>query len=175
MNFGKLLYSLFNALIALFFILIGIGCLFLPWVPSIRTHIILFIMENTLSISLFGSIFLAIGASLLTTIVLSTRHRYYRLRSGRAAVSVDETLIQQYLDRYLERLFPKYEIPNRVLLKNNSIHILADFPYLPLEEQKPLLRRVENELASEFSRILGFRQDFYLSVSFRDREATHVR
>jgi len=168
MNFSKLLYSFFSTLIAIFFILLGIICIMIPWLPPIRTHIILFFLENTLALSLFGMVFLIIGVAIVANILISARHRYYRIRSGSHAVVVDEAVIQQYLDKYWSELFPDCEVPNKVMLKNNRIHVFANFPYLPLSEQKSVLKRIEEDLTDAFDRMLGYQKEFYLSASFRE-------
>jgi hypothetical protein len=170
MNFTKLLNSFFITLIALFFILLGIISVLIPWFPPIRTHIILFVLENTIALSLFGLVSIIVGGAILANVLLSAKHRHYRIRCGTNSVIVDETVIQQYLDRYWRDLFPGSEVPNKVMLKNNRIHVFANFPTLPLSDQKILLQRIEKDLTQAFDQMLGYHKEFYLSASFRENK-----
>ena len=170
MNFSKLISSFFFILIAIFFILVGIIFIMVPWLPAIRDHIIFFLVNNSVALSLFGIVSLTIGSAVATNIILNARHRYYRIRSGANAITVDETLIQQYLDSYWAELFPDCDVPNRLILKNNRIHMIVNLPYLPLAEQKPLLERVEGELSERFTNVLGYNKEFFLTASFREQE-----
>lgn len=173
MNIGKLIHFFITALLAVFFILGGITCLLTPWSSAIRTHIILFIIENTAMISSFGLLFVILGITLLINVIISAQHRYYKIKSKGSSVLVDENVIQQLIDEYFKQLFPQKDVPSTIALDNNTIHITVNFPHFPTEEQKPFLQRVETELATNLNSMLGHREEFYLSASFRDKEAVH--
>lgn len=171
MNTTKLASSLLSLLIAVFFLLLGVICLAIPWISAIRTQIIVFILNNNIALLLFGMIFTSIGTGIISYILIASKHRYYLVRGGTHAAKVDEMLIQQYLDRYLAELFPGCDVPSTLSLQKNKIHINVNLPHLPPEEQKPLLERLEIELAELFSKILGYDQEFMLSACFRDKPA----
>ncbi|MFQ5730149.1 MAG: hypothetical protein ACE5GN_07295 [Waddliaceae bacterium] len=175
MNFSKLISSFFIILVAIFFILLGIIFIMVPWLPAIRSHIISLLINNSVALSLFGIVSFTIGSAIAMNVILSARHRYYRIRSGANAVAVDETLIQQYLDSYWAKLFPNYDVPSRLILKNNRIHMVVNLPYLPLSEQKPLLERVESDLSEGFANVLGYNKEFYLTASFREQELSSTK
>jgi hypothetical protein len=168
MNFSKLFYSFFSILVATFFVLFGMICLMTPWIPAIKTQLVVFLLENTVALSLFGLVLIIIGIAIVANILLFARHRYYKIKCGTNGIDVDESAIQQYVDRYLSELFPGFEVPSKLLLKKNTIHVFAYFPYLPLEEQKSLLTRIENDLIVGFEKMLGYKKEFYLSASFRE-------
>jgi hypothetical protein len=170
MNFGKLIQFFITALLAIFFILAGAACLIIPWSLAVRTHIILFIIESTPVISSFGLLFVILGATLLINVILSSKHRYYSVKGTGGAVQVDESLIQQLLDRYFSELFPGKDVPNNLVMSSSNIHIIVNFPYFPTEEQKPLLNKVEAELAQLLDKALGYKQTFFLSASFSDKK-----
>lgn len=167
MNIYKLFSSLISIVISIYFILLGIVCLFIPWIPKLWVKLTQLIIENKLAISLFGFIFLSVGAAILTYIITTSKQRYYRVRSGKSPIEVDEQLIQQYLDKYWKELFPDHEIPNHLQLKRNRIHLSVDLPFLPLPEQKPLLQRIESDLTELFEKVLGYRREFFISASFQ--------
>lgn len=173
MNIGKLIHFFITALLAVFFILGGITCLLTPWSSAIRTHIILFIIENTAVISSFGLLFIILGIMLLINVVISSQHRYYKIKSKGSTVLVDENVIQQLIDEYFRELFPQNDVPSTIALEQNAIHITVNFPYFPIPDQKPFLQRVETELAACLNSILGHTEEFYLSASFREKETPH--
>ena len=140
-----------------------------PWFPELSVSMIEFVLENTIAISLFGFAFLTIGITFLANLIISGRHKHYRIKSGTNSVLVDEHLIQQYLEKYWENIFPDHEISNHLQLKNNRICLHADLPYLPLEEQRPLLQRIEKDLTNIFSKVLGYHQEFFLYASFQPK------
>lgn len=140
----------------------------IPWSASIRESVVDFIVTNALVFSLISFVGVAIGVAIATTLVLSTKHKTYRVRGGNKGVLVDEVLIQQYLDTYWEKIFPKKEIPNRLYLKNNKIHVQADLPFVPLEDQRDLLKQFDQDLTEMFDKVLGYEQDFLLSISFQN-------
>lgn len=164
---NRLFYSLISLFIALFFLMLGILCLMLPWSPSARTDLISLILENSTSIAIFGMGLLLIGLIIAINIALGARHSYYKVRTGPRSVQVDENILQSYLDSYWRQTFPTTEIPHRFTLKRNKIQITADLPYIPQNEQKALLTRLSAELAEIFENFLGYRQSLSLSASFQ--------
>jgi hypothetical protein len=167
-------YSLISFIVALFFILLGIVGILLPWAPGVKSSIVNFIQEDGLFIFLFGLGLTIIGAAIATYIILSTRKRYYEIRSGDNLTTIDESLFQDYLNTYWKQLFPKFEIPNRVILKKNLIHVSADLPYIPDSQQKVLIERIEKDLNDIFNRILGRRHEYVISISFQPETDTNV-
>ena len=160
-------YSLISLIISLFFILVGIVAIMIPWSEDTRTSLIQFILEDSLAISLFGFTIMVIGLAIAINILLGTRRRYYHITSHEAPADVDEAIVQQYLTSYWKQLFPGSDIPCRLTIKNNKFHISVDFPYLPLDEQKELLERIKRELRITFAKVLGYHEDFHLSATFQ--------
>lgn len=162
-------YYLISFFIGLFFLMLGIICIILPWSPSIRTGIIEFILENSTAISLFGFGFLVIGIMLMVNLYLSSKRHYYYIRVGRRSISIDEEIIRQYLQTYWKQLFPYEEIPTRLVMKKNRIKVVAELPHIPLGEQKLFVERVQDDIQDIFSRSLGYPHDFLLSLSFHGK------
>lgn len=162
-------YSLIRFFVAVFFILLGIIGMVIPWSETIRTALIQFVFENAVLISVFGFGCLLIGVILVTNIILNSRRRYYYVRSDHYAVSVNKLAVEQYVNTYWEQLFPNREIPSRITLKRNRIHITADLPYLPIEEQPQLVERIKDELDTHFKRWLGPKSQFNLRISFQKK------
>lgn len=163
-------YSLISLFVALFFLLLGILAMMLPWSPNARTDLVAFILEDSLAIFLFGFAFFAIGIAIITQIILYTRKSYFHLKSTPRSISVDETVIADYISGYWRDLFPKSHVPSRLTLKKNKIHITADLPYIPQSEQKDLLEKIKNEIDDLLHNVIGYRDTFYLSASFQSKK-----
>jgi hypothetical protein len=165
----NMLYSLISFVVALFFILFGIIGLILPWSAGVRTDLIQFILENTLAISIFGFGFVIIGSTLVINLVQNLKKNHYYIRSDKQLVVIDEALLQQYLNSYMKDLFPDHEIPARLTVKKNKIKITADLPYTPLPQQELFINRMRHDLDEILKRILGYSNEFVLSISFSNK------
>lgn len=166
----KFLYSFINCLIALFFILLGVIALILPWSPLVRSDIVQFILEDHAAISLFGFGFVAIGVGIIVSIIQYDRKRSYVIHSGHHSALVNETIAQHYLDSYWQQLFPKVQIPCRIQIKKKQIKIFAELPYVPVEEQQSLVTHIQAELDDILKRILGFREESVLHINFQSKK-----
>ncbi len=166
---SNLFHNLINLIIALFFMLIGIVGITIPWSINVRTLLTRFIFEDSLAISLFGFAFFFISLAMVTNLLFHFRQRHYTINSSNATTTVDEAVIQEYLNTYWKQLFPKNDIPCQLDLKENKIHIAVDLPYLPIQEQKPLLERIRKDLIKIFAKALGYSDEFFLSASFQPK------
>ncbi len=160
-------HSLVVFIAALFFIMLGLVGIMIPWFPGMRMEIIEFILEYPLAILLFGIALVMAGFGIVFYILFHSRRRYYYIYSGSNTAAVDEAVIKQYLDIYWKQLFPDQDIPNRFTLKDNKIHIAVDLPFLPPQQQQLLLERIKLDLRNTFSKLLGYRNGFSLSASFQ--------
>lgn len=160
-------YSLSNFIVALFFIMLGVISVLMPWFPTMRVDFIKFLLENSMAITLFGLCFLIIGIYLVISIVLGTRRHYYEFKVGQHIVEVDEDLIHKYLQTYFAEVFPSQEIPCSLTIKQNLLHVNADLPHVPSDQRSVLLEKIKQDLKSIFSDNLGYDSDYYLSVSFQ--------
>lgn len=161
------LYSFISFIISVFFILLGVVGILLPWSSGVRTHLTQILLEESWFIFLFGIGFIIIGTAIATNLILGAKRRYYEIRSNHLVTKIDESLFQDYLSTYWKQLFPACEIPNQITLKKNKIHVAADLPYIPIEQQKTLLERIERDLNDIFNRILGLRYEYVISISFQ--------
>lgn len=159
-------------IMGLFFVVLGSIGLLALWFPHIRTTLIIFMLDNSLLISIFSMGLFAIGIAIVIFVIQSTRHRYYRIPAGRHLTTVDEGLIEGYMNSYWRELFPKLDIPSHVTLKNNRIFVTADLPYFPSEEQKTLLGKIDTDVSNILSKIFGYNREFSLQISFRSSEAS---
>lgn len=162
----NLFYSLITFIIAVFFILLGLINIMIPWSGEVRYGLIRFILEDSLAISLFGFAFVIVGLALAIYILLGARRQYYHTKVGRHAVHIDQNVLDQYLNVYWKQLFPKAEIPYQISIRKNKIHLLVDLPHVPLLEQKPLLEKIKQDLQDLLVAKVGYDEEFYLAASF---------
>lgn len=163
----KFLYSLLSFALALFFIVLGLIAVILPLSFEVRIAFIEFITHNYLAISIFGYGFFVIGVAMLVNLYFATKRHYYYVKVKPHLVAVDEAVIHHYLQDYWKQLFPHQEIPTRLLLKRNKIKVIADLPYTPAEEQMACIEQIKLDLHHIFSQLLGYSQEFMLSISFK--------
>lgn len=168
---NNFLYSLFNFVTALLFLIIGVVCIALPWSPEIRTELVQFILEDTYLLLILGSVFLLLSFMILFHLWVNLKRRYYRLRSHNRSVIVDEAVFQQYLDTYWKQLFPENDVPSNVIVGPKKLKITADLPYVPLSEQKDLLKRIQSDLEELFGNFVGYQRDYVISISFQSEHS----
>lgn len=164
---NRFFYSMISFVIALFFILLGVIGIIISWSTEIRADFVQFILNNSLLLSSFGFAACFIGLAIAINVLINSKRKYYHIRSDNNAIIVDEAVIQQYLNAYWKELFPDSDIPSRLTLKNNKIHIIVDFPYLPIGQQQLILERIKQDLRSKFADLLGYHNEFYLSSTFQ--------
>lgn len=162
----RFIYSLISFLIALFFILLGCICILIPWSSTIRQEVISLITDHSLTISLFGFSFIAIGIAVAVQILLASRRTYYQYKVDNNHVQIDESIIQRYLESYWQELFPNQIIPCHITVKGNKINVTADLPHVPDQQQEDLLIGIQQELGDIFGDFLGYRDEFHLAINF---------
>ena len=168
----NLLYSTVSVVIGLFFILLGLLGILLPWSPHIRTDFIQFILENSIAISLFGFGFIVIGAIVVIEVYSNMRRKIYYVRRGKKSIIIDEEIMKNYLQSYWKQSYPKQDIPSRLLIKKNRIKIVAELPFVPKLEQESLVEHIQDDLQDIFSRLLGYSHDLVLAASFQPARKT---
>lgn len=163
---GYFFYVSIHFVLGAFFLLTGLFSLILPWSSFLQNKTIQFILSQTLIFFLFGLGLTLIGVSILTYASLRSKRRYVSIRSGKQAISIDEELIQNYLENYWKEHFPKNHIPSYLTIKKNSLEIVADLPAIPQIEQKIFLEKVQQDFNELFGQVLGYPHDVHLTVSF---------
>lgn len=118
-----MLYFLNSALtivLALFFFLTGILSFLLPFSSSAQEAAVSLIQSHFWVWILFGFGSFLIGSAFATYTYFINRKNYLTTKSGPYTTSISESVIQSYLQNYFEMLFPKTQIPYRLLLKKRK-------------------------------------------------------
>lgn len=163
---GHLFFLMISYVLACFFVTLGLLCAVIPWSQAMRLLVLDFLQHNWIMLFLFGVGCLVVGVAILFNLSMSSRRRHYTVRTGPYLVSVDKDLVTSYLQEYFYGRYPKREIPCSVSIKSDRLQIAADLPKTPLEEQKSLLKKIENELQELFAARLGYSRPFRLFISF---------
>lgn len=160
-------FRIISIIIAASFLLLGIVGMLMPWIAIIRTEIIRFILEDSITIFLFGFALFIAGLLILINILLNTRRRYYFIRGGKKSIVLDEAVINGYLNTYWKELFPQEEIPHRTIIKNNRLYLFVDLPFIPESQQKTFTQRIQQDVEELLDTNLGYSHSFYMTVSFK--------
>lgn len=160
------LFSFLNLILALFFILFGSITLLLPWSETIRNNVVTFISENAWPWNLFGLGFILVGVAIGAYTILTKRKRYFSIKVGDNMTSISDKVIDDYLRTYFLKQFPSQEVPYRFTLGNNSFHLTADLPFVPLDDQQDLLRKIEDDMQQLLREFIGYHKQLKFSFSF---------
>lgn len=165
-KFGRFFHLAISFIIGTFFFTVGVFSIALPWSSHLQTATLRFLTENTLILSLFGLGFALVGLSIVIYTFLSTRHRYAHIKMGRQAITIDENLIEQYLEAYWKEKLPHYQIPFYLIIHKQSLQIVASFPSFSEVEQQLLLEGINQDFKGLFENLLGYPHDVHLIASF---------
>lgn len=160
------MYTLISFLLSLFFITLGIISLIIPWSSYARTELITFLLENNILLTFFGFTLLALGLIALFYLIQNSKRKYFTIKSSELEADVSETVISKYLSTYFRELYPLNDVACKVELKKKKAVVIADLPYVPENEQKELLKKIEEDLTDLFRDVIGFRHELKVSVSF---------
>lgn len=160
------MYTLISLLLSLFFITLGLASLIIPWSAYARTELITFLLENTILLTFFGFTLLTLGLITLFYIIQNSKRKYFTIKSNQLETEVSETVISKYLSSYFRELYPLNDVACKVELKKRKALVIADLPYVPENEQKELLKKIEEDLTDLFRDVIGFRHELKVSISF---------
>lgn len=166
-KFGRFFSLVIGIILGAFFCLIGIFGVTLPWSPSFQQAATNLIMNHTLILSLFGLGLVLIGLSIIVYAVFNLGHRYAYIKIDNRSISIDENLIEQYLQNYWKKNFPQHQIPFYMSIKKNSIQIVADLPPVAEPEQDQFLEKIREDFSHLFSGILGYPNEIYFIAHFQ--------
>jgi hypothetical protein len=178
MNFKleRFFYLTTYCILGTFFCVVGAFILLLPWSSFLQILTSQWLTQYTFLFSCFGFGLVLIGFSTVFYACVSNKYRYLHIRIGPRAVSLDEKLIHNYLETYWQQLFPDTPPAFVVHLKKQNVQIIAEFPFLSVEQQKEFLKQVEDDLSHLFRKIFGYSQEIHLFANFQsDREPLQTK
>ncbi|CRX38068.1 hypothetical protein [Estrella lausannensis] len=158
--------SILTFINGLFFLLCGLITLITAWSPRVRDSLFEFAAKYDLLLSIFGLLLILIGALILAYSLLFAKRRYYYIRSGPQEILVSEDIAREYVTKYFHKLFGVEDLPCDLKISRNKIHITANLPYIPEDEQYELTQKIDAELRDLLSYKLGYKTQYFLSISF---------
>lgn len=169
MNFkiSRFLSLTFNFIFGTFFFFLGLFAVIFPWAPKIKQATVFFLLEDTLILSLFGLAFALVGCSIVIYALLNSRKKYLCLRIGPKALTINETVIKQYLESYWIENFPNASIFYDLILKPYYIEVIAELPAVPLREQKIFMEKIKADLKDLFGRVIGYSHEIRFFAHFQ--------
>jgi hypothetical protein len=166
-KFTRFFYLAANFILGAFFFVMGLYSIALSWSPSLKDMTKRFIEENSLILSLFGLGLLLIGLSVIINAIFSSRRHYAYIKTGKHAVLMDESLIEQYLNAYWKEHFPLTQIPFFLTIKKHSIQIEADLPYMAEPEKQIFLERINKDFSDIFGKVMGYPNEVHFIANFK--------
>lgn len=154
-------------LLGVFFFLIGLFSIILPWSSFLQQAATDLIVNHTLILSLFGIGLALMGISIAVYAILNISRRYAYIKIGERSVSLDETLIKQYLQDYWTKKLPNVQVPFYLSIRKNSIQIVADLPPMAEEVQDSFLEKIQNDFSDLFDKRLGYPNEVHLVAHFQ--------
>lgn len=161
--------SFITFIIALFFLLLGIMTMFLPWSETIRIYVVQFIEHQSYPWNLLGIGFLLIGIALLAQLWFTRKRHYYTIVIGKNRSTLTDNVIDDYLRIYWKKLLPKEEVPCKFQLKKQKLVINADLPFFPQSQQEELIKRIEEDLTALMRDVLGYKQPITITLGFASK------
>jgi|GEM_PF-4023690 len=155
-----------SLLLALFFVLLGLFAMLLPWFEKVRMLAIRMIQNESGVLALFGFAFFLMGVAFIGHAVANAGKKSFVIKLKEQKVTVNESLVRNYLREYWQEAYPHHEIPFRILFKRHRLFVQADFPSLSDEEQRTTLQKVERDLEEILHGVIGYRGDVDVSIQF---------
>ncbi|MBJ7449289.1 MAG: hypothetical protein JHC93_02895 [Parachlamydiales bacterium] len=167
MRSQSIVFTLTNLCFIVLLIASGVFFFVLPKIPHFTDIAISFLLGKSWILHTTGAGLCTLGMILLATLYRTGRSRYYNIRMGKRQIDVTEVVVQKIIGRYWKKRFPGQEVHTEILIKRNSIHIIAELPAFPYGEQKNILEKIETDLEQILEDTLGYHQEFVLNVSFQ--------
>ena len=166
MRTGTLFLGLCTIFFSLLLVSAGLCLALMPWLPTLQALLLQLTEASPMSSFFAGFSLVLLGFSLLSLAVYLHRQRPLVLRMGPRSIEVNTQVINRYVAHYWKQVFPEQPVTTAVTLKGRELHIDAELPDTPLENQRRILQRAEHDLIELFAKVLDYHKDFVLSVHF---------
>ena len=161
--------SILTFALGLFFTFFGLMFLLVIWEPLIRSGVFHLFTHYEVLLSIFGGGFLFIGISIIIYALIFSRRRYFYIRTGSREVQISEDVAKDYVNKYFQKLFGQKDLPCTLNVRRGKIHISANLPFIPEQEQQSLTQKINSEISDLLYYRLGYDSLYYLSLSFEGK------
>ena len=127
--------KVFSLLSSIFLLFIGVFILFITWASQFREATVKTIEHRPEFFTIISIVFLITSIVILVVHHFVRKKHYYKIEMGKHNVSINKNVIEKYVTYYWNELNLEKEIQSQVIVKNNKLHIIADFPSIPINQQ----------------------------------------
>lgn len=150
-------------------ILFGVFLVALPMAPTLREHAIEFINSSDSFLTTLGVLTIVVALLILIASYAMTKGASFTVVMGdKGSFTVDERVLNKLLHDYFKKIFNKFDVAGRFVDK--EIQITLEMPSMPFVEQRPLLEKIEKELADLFEEQFNYVAPFSLSATVLDNK-----
>lgn len=163
---SKLLTILLNLNASIIHFTLTLFFFYLYFSKGVEKHIAFVFTHHRPTFLALAFLFLLLSIFFLTVFYWNARQKYLHLSMGQSTVSANKKILEQYLNTYFNRLFPKIYIPFSVDIYKNTIEINTHLPFINFNRQKELFPKIEREIEGILEKVFGYKRIFFLNVSF---------
>lgn len=169
MRTAHLLFSALHFFLLTILCLGGVFSLGMFYSPVLRMRVVDGLLHTQKPIFLvIGIGILVFGLLLVLLSMRLYRTQYYQVQMGFPChnADVDLDVVRSLLGRYWQNHFPSVSPKIDVLLRDDAtLELFVELPFLPDEEQKSMMEKIEGDLSRQLARHLNYRKPFFLTVS----------
>ena len=159
-------YTLSVFVIGLFFILLSIGVFLIQAFESLKIDALNFLLQDNLFLPIFGFIVLLIGVAIVFYAYDSLKKRYHLVQSSKGDYCLEEKVFKDSVNAYWKNVFPDKEIQTLIVLNKKDLKIVANLPFVSLDQQKDFLSKIDKDLKDILHNQIGYYKPYTLSISF---------
>ncbi|MEI6531948.1 MAG: hypothetical protein WCN87_03920 [Chlamydiota bacterium] len=150
-------------------LIFGIFLICIPLSPVFRNYAITFVGSSDSFLMTCGFLLFMVAVLLLIASYSTTKGVSLTLTMGeKGSYTVDERVLNKLLKEYFKSVFTRYEVTGQFY--RNQIGIVLEMPAMPFIEQKPLLEKIEKDLADIFEEQFGYSAPFSLSATITEEK-----
>lgn len=166
MKTGNILLSAIHFLVLLIILSLGSILLALPYTKSFLYYLSDSLHHQPHLFKLLGGITLSFGLLLFIPFYLLNKRSFLTLKVGSATTTIDQSIVQNYIQKYWEKKHPtKQPLIDVVIKKGKTLEIILSIPENWEGEVEENLIDLENDLKNCLSSQLGYHQPFYLTLT----------
>ncbi|MCH9609413.1 MAG: hypothetical protein S4CHLAM45_05540 [Chlamydiales bacterium] len=137
-------------------------------IPFFQLNLVSYLGGHLVSL---GVLLIFFSMILLSCFTLLCKRRYLLVKMG--GVSIQDRVFAEVARMSIAPFFPGKEVNCRsVIHGKRKVEILANLPYVKIEEQEMTLEKIEKTLALTLARRCGLTSEFLLNVSFQEKIPT---
>lgn len=153
-------------LLALFCLFLGPLLLSVPLSSPLREATVSFLQHSTWTIVCIGAVFVVMGIGCIAVLYARLGSRIYTVRSGDRSITLNEELIEAFLQAFWHEQYPFNSVNSRVAIAGQTLYIWATLPPTTVEARKDTLAEVEKTLDKALRDNMGFSGAFRLIATF---------